>query len=92
MPVYEYKCSSCDLVFEKTAKMSEMNKIETCPNCEAFSKLQVSVGATFGDEAPWINDDLRGSLQDPKNHREHPITTRSEYRDYLKKNEIVERA
>ena len=92
MPVYEYRCSSCDNFFEKATAIADMKRIETCPKCEAFASLQVSQGYTFGDEAVWINHDLRGSLQDPKNMKNHPITTRSEYKKHLKENDIVERA
>ena len=92
MPTYEYKCATCKSCFEKVSTIAEMKRVANCPHCSKPATLQVSQGYTFGDEAVWINSDLRGSLQSPKDMQESPITTRSEYREHLIKNNIVERA
>lgn len=37
MPVYEYKCSRCDFLFERLAKMNEKLPLRPrCPRCGRF--------------------------------------------------------
>jgi putative FmdB family regulatory protein len=33
MPVYEFKCGSCDQVFEVMGSYAEREKSHTCPKC-----------------------------------------------------------
>jgi putative FmdB family regulatory protein len=33
MPVYEFKCGSCDQVFEVMGSYDEREKSHTCPKC-----------------------------------------------------------
>jgi putative FmdB family regulatory protein len=33
MPVYQYKCRSCDKVFEITCHLSEREELAVCPDC-----------------------------------------------------------
>ena len=33
MPVYEFKCSKCDHVFEVMGSYAEREKAHTCPKC-----------------------------------------------------------
>lgn len=90
MPQYEYRCSSCDLEFVVCRKMKDMEKIEECPECLSHSSLMVSKGVTLGDEVGWINDEVRGSLQDPSEMRRNPITTRTELNRAVKAKGLVE--
>ena len=34
MPLYDYKCSSCEHIFEKNVRMSEMTEKQNCPECQ----------------------------------------------------------
>jgi len=33
MPVYEFKCGTCDHLFEVMGSYAEREKAQTCPNC-----------------------------------------------------------
>jgi putative FmdB family regulatory protein len=33
MPVYEFRCSNCEHVFEVMGSYSEREKAQTCPKC-----------------------------------------------------------
>lgn len=90
MPTYEYRCEKCCFTFEKISSIKDMERTQECPYCKEIAKLQVSKGFTFGDEAAWINDHVRGSLQDDSQIRKNPIKTRSELNSYLKKNDLIE--
>lgn len=91
MPTYEYRCKMCDAEFEITCRISRMKRSVACIECPGVASLRVSKGFTHGDEAPWLNNEIRGVLQDDSEARKRPISTRGEYKDYLKKNDIVER-
>ena len=96
MPTYEFECYNHGQ-FEQTMSMSAHSELQVvdkckatpCPECGELSKQLVSQGATFGEEAAWLNDPMvNGCLKDPS---ERPITTRSEYKKTLKEKGIVER-
>ena len=91
-PIYEYQCEFCSHEFEKATKIKEMKRIVHCPVCKDRATLQVSMGATFGDEAAWINNpETRGSIQDESEIRRNPSLSRSEYKQVLKDKGLVER-
>lgn len=56
MPLYEYKCKSCDHRFEVTQSISD-DPLTECPKCggEIF-KLIGSVGVQFRGSGFYIND------------------------------------
>jgi putative FmdB family regulatory protein len=42
MPTYEYRCLECDEVFERSAKISDLESTRpTCPRCASESVRQV---------------------------------------------------
>ena len=43
MPTYDYKCKSCDYVFEKFQKFSE-EPIKNCPKCDGEVKKLIGSG------------------------------------------------
>ncbi len=91
MPTYEYSCE-CGHEFEVVKKMSDYRKPEICPTCGREASKKVSVGATFGDEAAWLNDPtVRGTLQDDSEIRRNPNWSRTDYKRTLKEKGIVER-
>jgi putative FmdB family regulatory protein len=42
MPVYEYKCSTCDLKFDKLLPLSEYKSPQECPQCNQPCEKQIS--------------------------------------------------
>jgi putative FmdB family regulatory protein len=48
MPLYEYRCHTCDDVFELRRPMSESNAPANCPNGHAATVRLLSVFASAG--------------------------------------------
>lgn len=48
MPLYEYRCRTCDDVFELRRPMSESNASAACPNGHATTVRLLSVFASAG--------------------------------------------
>ncbi|MBM3725852.1 MAG: zinc ribbon domain-containing protein [Acidobacteria bacterium] len=49
MPMYEYRCESCDRPFEKLRRMSEADSATSCPHCQSSQvKRELSCFATTG--------------------------------------------
>ena len=51
MPMYQYRCTKCDHVFEKLVRMSAVLHKQDCPKCETVAEKQVTAPVGF---------DLRG--------------------------------
>ena len=51
MPVYEYRCSSCDHLFERLRPMSRMDDEAPCPQCDGGSTRMMSVFAAFSSSS-----------------------------------------
>ena len=72
MPYYDYKCSSCEHVFEENMKIVDRNKPteEPCPSCSKTSVSHVFGKSHIGD--PWhhagrrIDDGFRDRLREIK--------------------------
>lgn len=49
MPIYEFECDDCNVVFEKNLKISEMDKPMTCPKCKSKSTKRIvsKIGAAW---------------------------------------------
>ena len=89
MPIYTYACPYCQADFDDWFKMNEAPDALDCPTCGTPAARVISFqGALQTDTAIWIDDNLRGALQD---ERERPIETRKDYKNYLKEKGIVER-
>jgi putative FmdB family regulatory protein len=57
--VYDYKCLSCDEIFEKNVKIAQMNEMQECPYCgESHSEK-------FIGGAPALGDPVRLGLKKP---------------------------
>lgn len=58
MPIFEYECSACGLVFEDVT----LGQVEpVCPNCAAHTKRIVSASSTLTGKE-------RGGLPDARGH------------------------
>lgn len=49
MPIYDYKCPSCENEFEKNVKMSQYQDPQECPKCQTMSERFVNGAPTLGD-------------------------------------------
>lgn len=59
MPIYEYRCQSCDHELEKLQKMSEGNLVD-CPECEKPElKRLVSAAAFRLKGSGWYETDFK---------------------------------
>jgi putative FmdB family regulatory protein len=47
MPLYEYRCTTCDSKFEKLLSMSAADRGVNCPDCGADARRLVSTFAAF---------------------------------------------
>ena len=87
--LYTYECKEhgeIDLILP----LSEWDKDQLCPECnEVMKKIIVQGhGTSFTDDnALWLPSAVKVLQPD----HEKQITTRQEYKDYLKTNNIVER-
>ncbi len=49
MPLYEYKCKSCDHQFEKLVSISKAKEPQECPKCKSLdSQKQMSTFSLAG--------------------------------------------
>ncbi|MCW5198239.1 zinc ribbon domain-containing protein [Desulfobulbus sp. F4] len=55
MPVYEYKCSTCDKIFEVQQKISDA-PLTVCSECGAELKKLVSASAFHLKGGGWYSD------------------------------------
>lgn len=55
VPIYEFKCSQCDHLFEKLCKMSEKDDSVKCTECGSIAKKQLSL---FQSQGKGIEMDL----------------------------------
>ena len=67
MPIYEYRCDSCQKVAEVIQKISDPTP-EQCPNCETQGTLKklVSQSAFVLKGSGWYVTDFRGDKKDAK--------------------------
>ncbi len=89
MPIYTYACPYCRADFDDFFGINEVPDVLDCPTCGTPSGRVISFqGGLQTETAPWIDNHLRGALQDDG---EKPIETRTDYKNHLKKKGIVER-
>jgi len=90
MPLYEYKCEKCGNPFELYFPLQEWDVIPSCPDCGGEGRKQLTANIQR-DEPVWLDDQVRGALQDLDDPATRPIQNRTEYKRYLKENGIIER-
>lgn len=96
MPLYDFECQSCGHRFEVFGSINHPRHRITCPGCKGWSKRIIVQGhGGFKSENPnWLDDNVRGALQDDdevRAGREKRIENRTDYNRHLKENGIVER-
>jgi putative FmdB family regulatory protein len=56
MPVYEFRCRTCDTTFEARRPMAESNAAATCPDGHLDTVRLLSVFAAVGAAAPGASE------------------------------------
>lgn len=91
-PLYDYQCQTCENIDEKAYSMKSFPKTCKCSKCGGKAKKIINCGGIQRDEPTWLDDAVRGALQDTDNVQagtERPIETRTELKRYLKKHNLV---
>jgi len=62
MPIYDYKCTNCDRVFEVVHSMSQDPEV-LCPECNSKAERTISksIGISFKGPGFYINDSREGN-------------------------------
>lgn len=60
MPIYEYKCSSCQKIFEVFQRITE-DPLTSCPDCHGSVKKLVSMSAFHLKGGGWYADGYSSS-------------------------------
>lgn len=89
MPLYHYECPNCTTEYDQFLKLAEYKIPVPCPTCGSTGR-KVLTAQIQRDEPVWLDDSVRGALQDCEGG-DRPIQNRTEYKRYLKDNGIVER-
>lgn len=90
MPLYDFQCPFCGKKQELFFHIDDCPEIVEC-NCgkKALKILSVGHGGLQTDnKVPWLPSACKTLQRDG----ERPIETRTEYREYLKKNNLVPKA
>ncbi len=71
MPAYDYRCQSCQKVFEKTQRISEPAGA-TCPECGSVDCTRLITGGTFHLKGSgWYASDYGGKSAPPPEPEHH---------------------
>jgi putative FmdB family regulatory protein len=64
MPIYTYRCRTCDYEFDKEQRMSE-DPLTDCPDCgqPQLRKVVNSVGVVFKGSGFYVTDNRNGSAK-----------------------------
>lgn len=86
MPIYTYECS-CGHIFDEIFHVADRPDTMTCPKCEGVAGRIISPhGAILTDgDVKWLDSACKTLLRDG----DPPITTRTEYKRYLKDHGLI---
>lgn len=76
MPIYTYRCRSCDYEFDRNQRMSEAPLVE-CPSCgePQLRKVVNSVGVVFKGSGFYVTDNRNGSAKAASNKNDGAAKT-----------------
>ena len=61
MPIYEYECTNCQIIFEKIQKISDL-PIQTCPKCSKDSIKKIISTTRFRLKGQgWYETDFKSA-------------------------------
>jgi putative FmdB family regulatory protein len=90
MPLYAYQCQKCHNHFDMFFPLKEWDITPECPDCGGQGD-KILTAQIKRSEPVWLDDSVRGALQDTDDPNTRPIENRSDYNRYLKDNGIIER-
>jgi putative FmdB family regulatory protein len=87
MPIYTYECKNCGAITESIYKVADRPEQETCHECGGDAgRILSSHGAIHSDnDVKWLPSACKVLLKPG----ERPLTTRTEWKAYLKKNHLI---
>ena len=85
MILVDFECYVCGFVFEEMEEASKLFK--NCPECGSIARRILSFNTAHRADPIWLDSAIEVLQPDG----ERPIESRSEFNDYLKKNNIVQR-
>ena len=89
MPLYIYKCEDCGLEMDKTFPINDFPREVKCIACGRTAKKILSPTAIQTDgHVPWL-DSACDTLLTPRERKERPITTRTEWRECMKRKNLI---
>ena len=88
MPTYEYECKECGHVHDRFFKVSECLNAVDCVQCGKKAHKILSITAIQCDSANDVSW-LKSAEQVIKPQYEKPWDTRADYKDCLKRNNLV---
>ncbi len=97
MPLYDFQCKSCGAVTEQAFGLNSCPNAIKCPYCgwAAPKKISIGHGGIQTEHPVWLDDHVRGALQDDDEvaaGRQKRIENRTDYNRHLKEHGIVEKA
>jgi len=89
MPLYIYKCEDCGLEMDKVFHINDFPREVKCIACGRTAKKILSPTAVQTDgNVPWL-DSACDTLLTPRERKERPITTRTEWRECMKRKNLI---
>ena len=70
--------------------LKEFDTTPNCPDCGGDGVKNITC-QILRDEPVWLDDGVRNAIQDMDDPATRPITNRSEYKQHLKENGIIEK-
>ena len=68
MPLYHYKCPNCTTEYDQFLKLADYKTPVPCHNCGHIGE-KVITAQIQRDEPTWLNDEVRGCLQDTETEK-----------------------
>ena len=91
MPLYSYECKKCGKTMDKCYTIDKCPKIIECIHCRGEAKKILSIGhggIQTDNDVKWLPSAC-DTLQTPRERRQKPLTTRTEWRECLKKKRLI---
>jgi len=85
MILVDFECSFCAVIFEES--VDSAIKFGKCPECGNIANRIYTMNSGHRADPAW----LESAVEVLQGDGERPIESRSEFNDYLKKNNIVQR-
>ncbi|MBE9572712.1 MAG: zinc ribbon domain-containing protein [Proteobacteria bacterium] len=91
MALYSYKCQECGKEMDKVFPMNDCPREVRCIHCRGVAKKILSIGhggVQTDNDVKWLPSACK-TLQTSEERRKKPLTTRTEWRECLKKKGLI---